>query len=503
MKKKTFLFGLLYGLLMLFNPGLKAQKVSIFIFPPPPGQWNVEDLWNLTLTNTTSQPLNIFLYGTVTEAKDGLIFEGTSTNFTLTPHFSGRIDPASLQPVNASYANEEYKEMVLMTGSMPDGNYRICITAKDAATEDEVGTYCYDQPITHNSPPQLISPADESEVIDPRPVFLWLPSTPLSIKRSTEYTMKIVELMDGQVPIEAMESNPAFFTEKDIPSTSFQLPISAREFEAGKSYAWQVTAVSSGALKYETGRSQVWSFDYKSEEKHEKKQCEHFKFGLKKTEKGDTTFYNIFISNKYFGQSKELMPASFKLRILTDSVIYSDKDVKKGWKRSDEKKPPDTIDMVWKNKKGSIPEGQSYLGKFYLKNSSFRFKVFSYWYDETRQLLCKDSLTFNKSLMYYTLSNDYPNNYQTISDSLIYIQFNNNYASIKNLFIRIYDVGSRSLVKPLKPREMQFNSLNGLNRIAINASDYGLQPGKPYLLTISDLINLYYFNFKISSEYER
>ena len=54
-----------------------AQTIIVMLKQPPPNQWNVEDLWQLTLTNTSQEAYNVYLYGTVEEAGAGLIFEGT------------------------------------------------------------------------------------------------------------------------------------------------------------------------------------------------------------------------------------------------------------------------------------------------------------------------------------------------------------------------------------------------------------------------------------------
>ena len=72
-------------------------------------------------------------------------------------------------------------------------------------------------------------------------------------------------MMDGQIPLEAMEANPAWFTEKNILSTSFQLPIAARPFKPGNLYAWQITAFTDRKGS-EIGKSEVWGFAYNSKE---------------------------------------------------------------------------------------------------------------------------------------------------------------------------------------------------------------------------------------------
>ena len=254
-KKKLFVAALTFTvfLMTLFT---NAQTVIVVLKQPPPNQWHVEDLWQLTLINTSQEFYNVYLYGTVEEAGAGLIFEGTSATFELPANFSGPVNPGDLEPVDVGYTNGDYEEIVMRTGTLPAGTYTICVYIKGIDGED-MGYACIYQIIAHPSPPELINPVDEANVTEELPVFLWLH---MSMGEFARYYIKMVEILDGQTPIEAMESNPPWFEETEIFSTSFQFPISAREFEQGATYAWQVIAISGD--DWVIGESQVWSFNY-------------------------------------------------------------------------------------------------------------------------------------------------------------------------------------------------------------------------------------------------
>ena len=257
-KKNLFVAALTFTvfLMALFT---NAQTVIVVLKQPPPNQWHVEDLWQLTLTNTTNESLEVYLFADVEEADAGIIFEGKTTSFTLEPNYSGPVNPGDLEPVEKVYVNDDYEDIVQKTGTLPEGTYTICVYVKSVEGED-MGHDCIMQIIAHPLPPELINPADEANVTEELPVFLWLPPIPMS--EFVAYTIKIVELLDGQTPIEAMESNPAFYIEEDIPATSFQFSISARPFETGITYAWKVTAISGDGLVI--GESPVWSFNYEA-----------------------------------------------------------------------------------------------------------------------------------------------------------------------------------------------------------------------------------------------
>ncbi len=262
--RKNLLIAALTFAVFLISIFTNAQTIIVVLKQPPPNQWNVEDLWQLTLTNTSQESYNVYLYGTVEEASAGLIFEGTSAPFEILPYSSGPVNTGDLEPIDKGYVNDDYEEIMFKTGTLPEGTYTICIYVKDYDTEVELGSNCIIQPILHPSPPELIFPIDETIIEDDLPVFIWLPPMPPPLGDMITYNLVIYELLDGQTAIEATEANPAWFEQKEILSTSFQYPIYTREFEQGITYAWQVTAIVE-SKNWVIGKSEVWWFKYSPE----------------------------------------------------------------------------------------------------------------------------------------------------------------------------------------------------------------------------------------------
>jgi hypothetical protein len=257
MKDKTLFFILTGLFVILFFPRIQAQ-VTITFMQPPPNQWKMAYMWNLTIINGTSLSQTIYLHGTLTEAKVGLIAESTSAKFSLPPNYSGFLNTSWLSPVHQDYVAGNYEDVVRKTSRLPDGTYIICVTVCSLDGQ-ELSKDCFEQTIANMSPPELAYPLNESIVQDLLPVFQWMPPMPAPMGEIVKYTLKMVEILDGQVAIESMEANPAFFIKESIRSVSFQLPLSARPFVAGHSYAWQVEAFG---RNYEIGKSQVWKFIY-------------------------------------------------------------------------------------------------------------------------------------------------------------------------------------------------------------------------------------------------
>lgn len=230
----------------------------------PPNLWRIEDILNVNIENRTEENLNIYLVATITESSLGELIKVSCSDFTLKPGFPEFLDASEFEPVYVNYT-EEYKnnvqEIAVTTGSLPAGVYDICITAYKA-NDIVCGHNCLHQEIAHPSPPELIYPLDQSAVTEDLPVFSWLPPMPLT--GEVNYKIEIVELLDGQIPLEAMESNYPWFSESIPYATSFQYPVGSREFIQGAGYAWRIEA----NMGPENGKmnsiiiSPVWSFTF-------------------------------------------------------------------------------------------------------------------------------------------------------------------------------------------------------------------------------------------------
>jgi len=329
------------------------------------------------------------------------------------------------------------------------------------------------------------------------------------------YKIKVVKVLGYQSPNEAIQRNPAWFEKPDIRTVTLLYPVAATKLESGKKYAWQIEAfVNNNTI----GKSEVWSFIYRSNEIPEKivdiKQCDVFNVELKKSTKEKVNSYNLLITNNYTGKLPGNIPAGFRITVKGDSVGSITGGSTEGWKRTPSKFPPGSNDVQWMFNTGEIPNGKADLGNIIFKShDSNSIKVLFEWLDKGEALICKDSCTINESnYYYYELSNEFTNNFIEVPNNILNIQWLNNYASIDNAIINIYDINKYELVKPkTKKGDKSINNethnvlknFNGLNRISINIKDYGLQPKTTYLLTVSDPKKNYYLNFRVINENEK
>lgn len=247
-------------LLLISKLSFSQNQVVVNIEQPPFNRLNVEDIWKINLTNTTNNVLSVYLFGILSEENAGLIATGTSKVFSLNPGFK-KINSGELTPISIDYPNPDskYKESMIRTGGVPSGNYEVCISVKLFSSNNEVGSGCINQKVEMSAPLSLIAPDNGEKISLTLPTFTWM-----HLKKpgsDANYTITIVELFPNQTPELAILTNPSWFAKENINSTIFQYPLSARRFEVGKEYAWQVNVFEKGVLITE---SDVWSFKYGS-----------------------------------------------------------------------------------------------------------------------------------------------------------------------------------------------------------------------------------------------
>jgi hypothetical protein len=271
MKRKSFIS--IAAILLLFfelQVDCLAQDITVDFFEPPPGLINVGSLTTmLRLTNNTAVPLDIYIYGEVYEATDGLIAWGQSGTFNLPPGIQHFVTLNDVDPYEYHFvsSNPIYETTVTITNSIPVGTYTYCAKFYNNATGLEIlNTYTCSDPFEATSafPPSLVLPSDGDTIFD-LPNFSWLPAIPTpSAGGSIYYKLRIVELLPGQSKIDGMSINPAFI-EIIIPNLlNYNYDLSNPLLIDGNEYAWQVQSLlSDGITPYgdNNGKSEVWSFE--------------------------------------------------------------------------------------------------------------------------------------------------------------------------------------------------------------------------------------------------
>ena len=236
--------------------------VTVNIQQPPLNQLRVEHLWQVTLSNTSQDILNVYLYGTLTEQKDGTVLTATTSSINLSPGLK-KINVHELEPISVDYPNSDskYREALIRTGNMPSGEYEICVYVKYKSNNNNCGSDCIQHSIEIIPAPTLIYPTDSEKAVT-RPLFTWMQAVRPGL--DIRYKIRIVEIKDNQSPETAMKTNPAWFEESNIMTSIFPYPVSANEFADSGMYAWQIQSYgfSGNPLGENNGLSEIMSFMY-------------------------------------------------------------------------------------------------------------------------------------------------------------------------------------------------------------------------------------------------
>ncbi len=253
---KGYKFIISIGFFIVLN--LSAQDFSLRIYPPPPNQLRVEDLWKVDVTNNSGRTRTVYFRAEITEARKGLLFRANSNEFE-SPPGKKRITSRDIKDVRDEWYAEENKEFIIRTGTVPAGSYDACLYLMEAGGR-ELAQRCIHIEVRPAGPPRLISPKAGKGIEVKRPIFTWTKPAPLPAGERVFYKFKIVEIYKGQTKEEAMRSNPAWYEEDRITRTSFQYPLKAKKLDPDRQYAWQVQSFYEGGFPLGTNRgmSEIW-----------------------------------------------------------------------------------------------------------------------------------------------------------------------------------------------------------------------------------------------------
>lgn len=264
--------GLAALLLLGAAPCRPQYSATLFVqpFPSPyPGDWQTNPtIAYLTATNSTGLPGSVRVTLRISRNSDGVqILSGTSNVLIIPPSPPATIlnNTQFLDLSNVTY-DGSFRNKVITTGRLPEGEYLACADLKDPGGKVLVSNVC-SQPFTvvYPSSPTLLYPANEDSLIQQYPVFQWTPTTaPPAF--AIHYHLKMVEMLPGQVPAQALASTSLpQYEDQNITATNLVYPLSALILKEGSTYAWWVQALDQNNSPATTnnGYSEIFTFTYK------------------------------------------------------------------------------------------------------------------------------------------------------------------------------------------------------------------------------------------------
>jgi hypothetical protein len=234
------------------------------------------DIVRVHLANNTRSQATYHLRVEIRGAAHGFVASGESPLMQQAPFSQTLIlGPEMIDWSNIQY-NGRLRSQILQTGRIPEDDYELCV-ATVAEDGKELAKSCTPFQIQRSEPIMLIAPADGDSIAAASPAFVWAP--PSLFERQASYQLRFVEVLPGQTPEEAMQSNFVYFESPPL-QTSFLTP-EAGAFEEGKRYAWQVRQLRGDGelVSSDESASLVWSFiilsDNHSRADHEHQHVTH------------------------------------------------------------------------------------------------------------------------------------------------------------------------------------------------------------------------------------
>jgi hypothetical protein len=313
--------------IIAFLPLLSEGQVTISVQLPPAGMIQKDQLWNLVLINNGNEMPLTSLSLNLQEAVTGQIVLSAGTrSFTLGKGVK-MLNSQDVQPVQYNYVAPE-----LTSSYIPIGSYVACYRLN--VTHGEEPTPMADECVRINinplSPPLLNTPADKSVLQANYPQFSWLPPAPAEMFSNLNYDIAVTEVLQGQSAAEAVLNNTPVYTNGNIKNPFENYPSAFSSLQAGKLYAWQVTARN--GLNY-SAQTEVWSFSIKPADSGNAKVLSHGYVVLKnKQESSGISYINEGeLSVKYYsfdndheGFARFLSADGKLIREVKQKIAYGD-----------------------------------------------------------------------------------------------------------------------------------------------------------------------------------
>jgi hypothetical protein len=215
-------------------------------------------LFSITLYNDNQQR-NLRVQYILSNDEFGTI--GTADKFfnNMPPLTVQTFDNRQFDEYNLNPASPELLNIAASTGVMPAGPYTYTVLVYDengnvVAQDEGVNIFTNENTIIDLIGPGM--PLDQNPEVVPltTPFFQWFSTL-------SNFHFKLFEVNPGQQSANDITTNLPVYEESGLSTSFLQYPVSAELLEAGKTYAWQVTAPLQGSQGTQTVYSEVFWFE--------------------------------------------------------------------------------------------------------------------------------------------------------------------------------------------------------------------------------------------------
>jgi hypothetical protein len=214
-----------------------TARPTVKLLVPPPGRYGIEDLWKATVHSDTE--CFAWFEGYVFEASHGQVFWAKTDSFLLKKNTTKVYGYHDVRVVKTQTA-PGYEVFVTRSGTLPQGEYDFVLLLKPLGVGDT--SHLAVRPMGR---PRLIIPKDGDTTKTKSVRFIWTAPVPKPPGPVT-YEFGLYRILPGQTALEAALSNPPWFEQKNIRTTSLTYPTSARPLPDTGQFVWRVTALPYG-----------------------------------------------------------------------------------------------------------------------------------------------------------------------------------------------------------------------------------------------------------------
>ncbi|GMU96056.1 carboxypeptidase-like regulatory domain-containing protein [Ignavibacterium album] len=265
------ILSILFVVLSIGMTELFSQTISGVLtlnpYPSPyASDWenNPAALGSLSIYNNSGRSIDIRIRAIITMHGRGEIFRSITIllNIPSTP-VTILSNTKLISLSDASFTDKDYEKKMRQTGRLLEGYYTACLILENSVGTVLASNICSNFTIVYPAAPQLIFPinSDSLENGINYPTFQW---TPVIVPPAYQinYTLKIVEVLPGQIPSQAINSNIPLYENNQLQINSFTYPIDALPLQSGKKYAWQVQVLDQYGfpLTENRGKSEIFTF---------------------------------------------------------------------------------------------------------------------------------------------------------------------------------------------------------------------------------------------------
>ncbi|MET0637671.1 MAG: hypothetical protein ABWZ25_16700 [Chitinophagaceae bacterium] len=241
------------GLFLFCLPLIVQAQFTLSVQLPPAGLIQREQLWNLVLVNNSNSIEDASVFLDLKDAATGVSMLSASSGNVLLGKGIKMITIKDVQPIQYNYGAGNVSGNFL-----PLGSYIACYTiVSNSKGSNPLAEECVRLNINPLSPPMLNTPANKEVLQFGTPQFTWIPPAPLDMFVNLSYDISVVEVKEGQSPAESILYNSPIYVRSNIRAAFENYPSTYSSLEAGKTYAWQITARN--GLSY-AAATDVWTF---------------------------------------------------------------------------------------------------------------------------------------------------------------------------------------------------------------------------------------------------